>query len=140
MGKTRLSFEAAAAGNIGFDTDKHRTFACPTDAIGGMTKSGGSISPPPGTAFCHPGPCRCTRVCTLSCMASRWRYMLSSALQCEGTNKEHSLLFQVQAGNFMFRKRAVHPTVMANAVRHINQERNEIGITDAVRVCRRLTK
>jgi hypothetical protein len=137
-GRPAFGVEAMAAGNIGFDTDKLRTFACPTDAIGGMTASDGSMSPPPGTALCHPVPCRCTRVCTLSCMASRWRYMRSSALQYKRTNREQTSPFQAPPGNFMIRKSGGHPTVMAGAVRHIRSKRNVVRITDAARVCRSL--
>jgi hypothetical protein len=44
-GKPASGVEALAAGNIGFDADKLRTFACPTDAVSEMTPSGGSDVP-----------------------------------------------------------------------------------------------
>ncbi len=45
-----------AAGNIGFDADKLRTFACPTDAVSGVTPSGGSDVPTARKSLLSPCP------------------------------------------------------------------------------------
>ena len=141
-GQPASGVEAPAAGNIGFDADKLRTFACPTDAMSGMTASGGSIFHPPGTALCHPFQPRCTRVCTPSCMASRWGYFIkSSALPCGRTNREHVFPFQALRLKFMIWKSTGHPVLLAVVVEHIESEtvtraRQRPGLAILIRVRR----
>jgi hypothetical protein len=97
-----------AAGNIGFDADKLRTFACPTDAMSGMTQSGG----------CHVSA-RKQPVVTLSNAGARefapypvWPR--GGVTSCGPqrfdvrTNRELAFPFQAQAGNFMIRTSAGH--------------------------------